>query len=67
MHSKKVIHRDISPQNILVFENKTDFLWDEEKYIFKLADFGCCKVLEPEEEWAFSNVGKEKYKAPEQG
>lgn len=39
VHNKKIIHRDVKPQNIIVMKN-------EERLTLKLMDFGVCKALE---------------------
>jgi glycogen synthase kinase 3 beta len=55
LHSQGICHRDIRPQNILV---------DPETGELKICDFGCAKVLKPEER-SVSNVGAVNYRAPE--
>jgi len=56
VHSQEVIHRDIKPQNILMFGSKDDM-------IPKLADFGSAKIIE--RVTVHSRVGQDLYMAPE--
>ena len=56
VHSQKVIHRDIKPQNILLFGPKDDM-------VPKIADFGVSKVIQTV--MTLTKVGQELYMAPE--
>ena len=58
VHSQEIIHRDIKPQNILMFPGPTD------KMIPKIADFGVLKVIEAAVR-THTRVGQELYMAPE--
>mmetsp|Transcript_6877 Transcript_6877/g.12514 ORF Transcript_6877/g.12514 Transcript_6877/m.12514 type:complete len:353 (-) Transcript_6877:528-1586(-) len=55
LHSKRVCHRDIKPQNLLV---------TEEDHVLKLCDFGSAKYLMPGEE-NVSYICSRYYRAPE--
>ncbi|XP_050958142.1 serine/threonine-protein kinase 3 [Labeo rohita] len=55
LHEKKVIHRDIKPQNVFL---------TEDGYV-NLGDFGCSKALERADEYANSVVGAKLYVSPE--
>ena len=59
LHSENIVHRDITPGNILVASVNPLHL--------KLADFDVCKCLDPEVETSLmtSNVGTLAFKAPE--
>ena len=57
VHSQKVIHRDIKPQNILMCGPKDDM-------IPKIADFGVAKVIQTVM-MTHTRVGQEVYMAPE--
>ena len=58
LHDKQIIHRDIKPANILVMSTKAGAT-------AKIADFGLCKILEPDQSTMSSNVGTLVFKAPE--
>lgn len=55
IHEKKVLHRDIKPQNVFL---------TEEGYI-NIGDFGCSKVLDRADAYAQSVVGADLYVSPE--
>lgn len=55
IHSLPVIHRDVTPKNILVFPN----------WIYKLADFGIAKDTVTAEELAKTLIGHNSYLPPE--
>jgi len=57
VHSQKVIHRDIKPNNILMCGLKDDM-------IPKIADFGVAKVIKTAPE-THTRVGQDMYMAPE--
>ena len=54
IHKNKLIHRDLTPDNIFIDEN----------YRIKIGDFGISKILETNK-YAKSIIGKYKYFAPE--
>jgi serine/threonine protein kinase len=55
LHSKKIIYRDIKPENILV---------DITGHI-RIADFGLSKPNMDKEDYAYSFCGSPEYMAPE--
>jgi len=57
VHSQHVIHRDIKPQNILMFGTEDDM-------IPKIADFGVSKIIQSVKK-THTSVGSQLYKAPE--
>ena len=50
----RVLHRDLKPENILFHDG-----------VIKLADFGLCKGLEPDQDMAKTMLGSPIYMAPE--
>eukprot|EP00347_Sterkiella_histriomuscorum_P016335 403353584 len=66
MHDNKVIHRDLNPRNILVFENDKKTALNDQEYILRISDFGCSKILKLDENEAMTRVGKPGYMPPEQ-
>ncbi|MGK7397176.1 MAG: serine/threonine-protein kinase [Candidatus Cyclobacteriaceae bacterium M3_2C_046] len=59
---KRLIHRDLSPDNVLIFK-------EGDKIVPKLADFGISKNLQPDaadQKKSTQLVGKVEYMAPEQ-
>eukprot|EP00347_Sterkiella_histriomuscorum_P005184 403357574 len=67
IHDNKVIHRNINPQNILVFKNDKKTALNDQEYILKITDFGCSRILEPHEyQSMIQGVSKISYMAPEQ-
>jgi len=57
VHSQNILHRDIKTQNIL--------LWDENRRVIKLADFGIAKVIKSQLNLAKTLVGTPYYLSPE--
>ncbi|KAL1272056.1 hypothetical protein QQF64_031072 [Cirrhinus molitorella] len=55
LHEKKILHRDIKPQNVFL---------TEDGYV-NLGDFGCSKTLERADEYANTVVGARLYVSPE--
>lgn len=51
LHEKKIIHRDIKPQNIFI----------NEEGVLKLADFGISKAMEQTQDKAMTLVGTPYY------
>ena len=61
IHSKKLIHRDIKPGNVLIYVDSTDG-----KITMKLADFGLSKLVNERGSYTMSGVkGTYTYLAPE--
>jgi len=58
VHSRKVIHRDIKPKNVLMFGTIGDAI------IAKIADFGVSKLIEMAV-MTHTRVGQDLYMAPE--
>ena len=54
LHSLKLVHRDIKPQNVLVKSVKTNRPVSRPKLSFVISDFGLCKPLEEGPESAFA-------------
>ncbi len=63
LHKRKIAHRDVKPENILVQQDLTK----EEKVVVKLADFGLAKFQANDAATSAmeTNVGTPWYKAPE--
>eukprot|EP00347_Sterkiella_histriomuscorum_P005891 403354880 len=66
MHDKRIMHRDLNPKNILVFKNEKITSLCNQEFTLKITDFGCSRILKPDEEEAKTLVGKKLYMAPEQ-
>src|SRR5512141_2825983 len=62
MHDKGAIHRDISPDNIMLTREETGIVRA------KLIDLGIAKILDAEEDLSVKNefIGKLRYSSPEQ-
>ncbi|RKX29698.1 MAG: hypothetical protein DRP71_16030 [Verrucomicrobia bacterium] len=62
LHRKKIVHRDISPDNLLISRD------DEGDLLVKLIDLGIAKVAEGDENLTATGtfLGKVKYSSPEQ-
>ena len=60
LHSKRIVHRDIKPRNILLTKSRDQIL-------VKVGDFGLSKILDPDSSTSAmsSNVGTLIFKAPE--
>ena len=54
IHKNKLIHRDLTPDNIFMYNNK-----------IKIGDFGVSKILTTTQNFTKSQVGKHHYFAPE--
>ena len=55
IHKNKLIHRDLTPENIFINENNK----------IKIGDFGVSKRLDTTNQFAFTGTGKHHYNAPE--
>ena len=58
LHEKKVIHRDLKPQNILLSEGGG-------RLMCKITDFGISSVQSQDTTYFYSDCGTECYSAPE--
>lgn len=62
MHTRKIAHCDVKPDNIFVTRDP----YDRRIVIVKLIDFGVCRSLEPPLELQQQLIGDPRYMAPEQ-
>ncbi|OCL01651.1 ankyrin [Glonium stellatum] len=62
LHDSKIIHGDVKPENILVFDTADDY--SERPQTAKIADFGS-SLFEEDMEKNISYLGTSKYNAPE--
>ena len=46
LHEKKILHRDLKLENIMVSEIEKDVITDEEYFWIKIIDFGTAKIFE---------------------
>ena len=64
LHEKKIIHRDLKLENIMVSEIEKDILTGEEYFWIKIIDFGTAKIFE-KNKTEKSIIGSSYYIAPE--
>ena len=55
IHDNKIIHRDLTPDNIFINDN----------YKIKIGDFGVSKIITKSDNYANTQIGKYNYLAPE--
>lgn len=63
LHDSKIIHGDVKPENILVFDSANDY--SERPQTAKIADFGSSLFEEDVEKNSAPYLGTPKYNAPE--
>ena len=64
LHEKKIIHRDLKLENIMVSEIEKDVLTGEDYFWIKIIDFGTAKIFEKNKSEK-SIIGSSYYIAPE--
>jgi len=64
LHEKKIIHRDLKLENIMVSEIEKDIVTGEEYFWIKIIDFGTAKIFE-KNKTEKSIIGSSYYIAPE--
>ena len=64
LHEKKIIHRDLKLENIMVSDVEKDVLTGEEYFWIKIIDFGTAKIFE-KNKTEKSIIGSSYYIAPE--
>ena len=64
LHEKKILHRDLKLENIMVAETEKDIITGEEYFWIKIIDFGTAKIFE-KNRVEKSVIGSSYYIAPE--
>ena len=64
LHEKKILHRDLKLENIMVAETEKDIITGEEYFWIKIIDFGTAKIFERNRAEK-SVIGSSYYIAPE--
>ena len=64
LHEKKILHRDLKLENIMVAETEKDIITGEEYFWIKIIDFGTAKIFE-KNKIEKSVIGSSYYIAPE--
>jgi calcium-dependent protein kinase len=64
LHEKKILHRDLKLENIMVAETEKDIITGDEYFWIKIIDFGTAKILQKNKAEK-SVIGSSYYIAPE--
>ena len=64
LHEKKILHRDLKLENIMVSETEKDLVTGEEYFWIKIIDFGTAKIFEKNKKEK-TVIGSSYYIAPE--
>lgn len=63
LHSKSIFHRDIKPQNIMIYSQEKDSNNNNDLYLVKIIDFGTAKFFKGKQD--YEAVGSRHFVAPE--